>query len=74
MIFIGLSLSLMLTMALLCYQEAFPSATLTVCQLKDYHLTSKSPFLAAARPVMQAFWQSEIAPICYKEEHTFNAL
>ena len=25
------------------------------------------PFLAVAQPVMQAFWQSEIAPICYKE-------
>lgn len=49
------------------YRELFPFAFST-CDLKNHHLNTETPLLQAARPVLQAFWQSEHAPICYEEQ------
>ena len=67
---------LMLTasLSLNVYQELFPIA-LSTCDLKNHHLNTETPVLQAARPVLQAFWQSENAPICIKQQDdSFDAL
>ena len=62
-------LSLMLTASLFLnlYHETFP-ATMSACELKVFHLNTNTLVVAAARPALQAFWESELAPSCIKQE------
>ena len=63
-------LCLMLTasISLNTYQAIFPATITSTCDLKAFHENANTPLLVDARPVLQAFWESEFAPICREQQ------
>ena len=68
-------LCLMLTASILLntYQAIFPATITSICDFRAFHENANTPLLVVARPVLQAFWESEFAPICREQQQQQQA-
>ena len=68
-------LCLMLTASILLntYQAIFPATITSICDFRAFHENATTPLLVVARPVLIAFWESEFAPICRKQQQQQQA-